>query len=159
MNVKTLILADIHNEWNKAEKIIAHESPDKIVFLGDYFDDFGDDNAIAAKTAEWLLASLKQKNRIHIMGNHDTNYAFPHRSYKCSGYHISKDYAINDVLKESDWRKLPLYTWVGSWLCSHAGVHPHFYIKYSNGEPFKDWLETTCNEALRTAFQIGRAHV
>ena len=153
MNVKTLILADIHNRWDKAEKIINHEAPDKIVFLGDYFDDFGDDFRIAKGTAEWLSTSLNAKNRIHLMGNHDTNYAFKHRSYKCSGYSQIKDFAINDVLNDSDWRRLPLYTWVGSWLCSHAGVHPHFYIKYSNSEPFKDWLETTCNEALKAAFR------
>lgn len=152
MNIRTLILSDIHNKWEKAEKIIKHETPDKIVFLGDYFDDFGDDYRIAVETADWLAASLGQKNRIHIMGNHDTNYAFNHRSYKCSGYETSKDYAISEILKEPDWRKLPLYTWVGDWLCSHAGVHKYFYTKYGNGKDFKTWVKDTCDDALETAF-------
>ena len=152
MNVRTLILADIHNKWDKAEKIIKHESADQIVFLGDYFDDFGDDYRIAKDTAEWLAASLEQLNRIHIMGNHDTNYAFRNRSYKCSGYTSAKEEAINLILKENDWRKMPLYTQVGSWLCSHAGVHNHMYEQYGNGLDFYKWLKDTCNDALTNAF-------
>ena len=157
MNVRTLILSDIHNKWDKAEKIIKHESVDQIVFLGDYFDDFSDNARIATDTAQWLAASLEQPNRVHIMGNHDTNYAFNHRSYKCSGYEDAKDYAINAVLSESDWRKLPLYTWVGSWLCSHAGVHPYFHHKYGKGTEFKSWLKDTCTEALQHAFEAKAA--
>ena len=156
-NIRTLILSDIHNKWEKAEQIIKAEAPDKIVFLGDYFDDFGDDYRIATETADWLGASLEQKNRTHIMGNHDTNYAFSQRSYKCSGYESGKDYAINAVLNESDWRKLPLYTWVGSWLCSHAGVHRYFYAKYGDGKDFKPWLADTCAEALQHAFEAKPA--
>lgn len=153
MKIKTLIIADIHNKWEKADKIIKHETPDKIVFLGDYFDDFGDDYRVATETADWLGASLEQPNRVHLMGNHDTNYAFKQRSYKCSGYEAGKDYAINSVLTENDWRKLPLHTWVGSWLCSHAGVHNQYYTKYGNGVDFKTWLTKTCDEALDAAFQ------
>ena len=152
-NIRTLILSDIHHKWEKAEKIIKAETPDKIVFLGDYQDDFGDDYRVAAETAEWLAGSLEQKNRIHIMGNHDVSYAFTQRSYKCSGYEAGKDYAISEILKESDWRKLPLYTWVGSWLCSHAGVHKYFYTKYGSGKEFKTWLADTCDEALNNAFE------
>lgn len=157
MNVRTLILSDIHHKWDTAEKIIKHESADQIVFLGDYFDDFGDDYHIAKDTAQWLVASLEQQNRIHIMGNHDTNYAFNHRSYKCSGYESAKDYAINSVLSESDWRKMPLYTWVGNWLCSHAGVHTYFYEKYGSGSEFKPWLKNTCDAALQHAFEAKAA--
>lgn len=152
-NIKTLIISDIHHQWGKAEKIIKYESPDKIVFLGDYQDDFDDDYRIAAETAEWLSDSLKKSNRIHIMGNHDTNYAFKHRSYKCSGYETIKNQVISEILKVSDWKKLPLYTWVGSWLCSHAGVHRHFYNEYGDGKNFEIWLAETCDEALNNAFE------
>ena len=153
MNVRTLIISDIHNTWENAEKIIKLEDVDNVVFLGDYFDNFGDDYRVASETADWLAGSLTKKNRIHIMGNHDANYAFPHRSYKCGGYQIDKDEIINLILKETDWKKLPLYTWVGSWLCTHAGLHTHFYDKYSDGIPLKSWLEETCDVALKTAFE------
>lgn len=152
MNVRTLILSDIHNSWVKAEKIIKYESADQIVFLGDYFDDFGDDYRIATGTAQWLATSLEQNNRIHIMGNHDTNYAFSHRSYKCSGYTADKEEFINLILKQKDWRKMPLYTQVGSWLCSHAGVHHRLYDRYGKGKDFNTWLKDTCEFALENAF-------
>lgn len=153
MTVKTLIIPDLHLKWEKADTIIKHVAADNIVFLGDFFDDFGDDYRDNLIMAEWLAASLAQRNRIHLMGNHDANYAFGHRSYKCSGYDVDKDYAINGVLKEPDWRKLPLYTWVGSWLCTHAGLHTHFYDKYGDGKPVKSWLKETCDIALNTAFE------
>lgn len=150
--MKTLIIPDIHNCIVKADKIIRHEAADKIVFLGDHFDDFGDDYRIATDTAHWLAASIEQPNRIHLMGNHDIGYAMPHKSYKCSGYEISKDYAINEVLKEKDWRKLKTHTWVGNYLCSHAGVHNFFYQKYGEGKPFNTWLDEICHEAMENAY-------
>jgi hypothetical protein len=149
---RTLILPDLHHQWEKAEKIIKYESADQIVFLGDYQDDFGDDYRIALETAKWLKSSLEKPNRIHLMGNHDINYAIPHRSYKCSGYEAGKDYAINSVLKESDWRKLKTHTWVGSYLCSHAGVHKFFYEKYGSGKPFNTWIDEICTEAMENAY-------
>lgn len=150
--MKTLIIPDIHHCVDKVDKIIKHESADQIVFLGDYFDDWGDDYQTSLITANWLAASLEQPNRIHLMGNHDISYAMPHRSYKCSGYETGKDYAINSVLKESDWRKLKTHTWVGNFLCSHAGVHPFFYTKYGENKSFNTWVDEICNEAMENAY-------
>lgn len=155
--MKTLIISDIHNCIEKVDKIIKHESADQIVFLGDYFDDFGDDYRVATQTANWLAASLAQPNRIHLMGNHDISYAIAHRSYKCSGYESGKDYAINSILSESDWRKLKTHTWVGNYLCSHAGVHKYFYTKYGENKPFNIWLDTICNEAMENAYDLKPA--
>lgn len=152
MNIKTVIIPDLHLHWQTADKIIAHEAPDKIVFLGDYFDNFGDNAIMNQVMAEWVKNSIDQTNRIHIMGNHDTNYAFRHRSYKCSGYTSAKEETINLILKQNDWRKMPLYTQVGSWLCSHAGVHHHMYEQYGNGLDFYKWLNHTCKVALENAF-------
>ena len=159
ISVRTLILPDIHLQWEKAEKIIKHESCDNVVFLGDYFDEYDDnvnENYLAAK---WLLSSLNQPNRIHLFGNHDFSYVFPHRSYKCSGYTLGKDYAINDVLKEKDWRKLKTHTWVDNFLLSHAGVHPFFYQKYGNEKLFKTWIDEICKEALDDAFLNKPEHL
>ena len=152
MNIRTLIIPDLHLQWQKADKIIKYEAADKIVFLGDNFDDFDDFTFTNQIMAEWVKNSLDQPNRIHIMGNHDTNYAFRDRSYKCSGYTSAKEEVINLILKHSDWRKMPLYTQVGSWLCSHAGVHNHMYEQYGNGLDFYKWLKDTCNDALTNAF-------
>lgn len=151
MNVKTLILSDLHLNYKIADKIIKCECPDKVVLLGDYFDDFGDTVADNVEMAHWLKNSMSISNRIHLMGNHDIGYAMPHRSYKCSGYTISKEYAINDVIK--DWTSLKLFTWVGPWLCSHAGIHNHLYNRDGIGYEFNTWLTNTCDEALKNAFE------
>lgn len=154
----TLIIPDLHLNWERADKIIKHVGADKIVFLGDYFDDFGDDYQTNLKMAEWLAASLDQPNRIHLFGNHDISYAIARREYKCSGYEAGKDYAINAVLKEDNWRKLKLYTWVGDYLCSHAGVHNYYNTMFSNGASIKEWLEPVAKRAMDDAFALKPVH-
>jgi hypothetical protein len=148
--MKTLIIPDIHTNYKLAEKIISKEKADKVVFLGDYFDEFDDNSSIAANVASWLKESLCDPTRIHLFGNHDVNYAFHHESYKCSGYSAGKDISINSILNEHDWKKLKLFTWVGSWLCTHAGVHPYWYNTPTN---FKVWLEEICEQSLKQAFK------
>ena len=51
--MKYLILPDVHNRWEKVEKIIKSVKSDKVIFLGDYFDDFGDNPQIIADVADW----------------------------------------------------------------------------------------------------------
>lgn len=150
--MKTLILPDLHLQWEKADKIIKHESADKIVFLGDYFDEYNDNYQMNLVMAEWLKDSLTQPNRIHLFGNHDISYAFKHRSYKCSGYEAGKDYAINSVMKEEQWRQLKLYTYVDDFLCTHAGLHTHFYQVYNKGRSVSKFLADESQLALNDGF-------
>jgi Calcineurin-like phosphoesterase len=154
----TLILPDIHLQWEKVDKIIKHEAADQIVFLGDYFDDWNDNAQKNEVMAQWLVNSLQQPNRIHLMGNHDIGYAIHHRSYQCSGYEYDKDIHINNVMCSSPninwWKKIKLFTWIDNdWLCSHAGVHKHFYDKYNEGKSFNVWIEDICNEAMEAAYK------
>lgn len=121
---KTLIISDIHHRWQKAEKLILKEKPDKTIFLGDYFDNFDDSAFEARETAQWLKGSLKFKNRIHIRGNHDTHYESQNTRLKCSGYELKKDIVINEIMKATDWRKLYWFHYENGWLFTHAGVHP-----------------------------------
>ena len=123
--VKTLIIPDIHNDYLTAEKIILKENPDKIIFLGDYFDDFDDTVQDAINTAKWLKKSLKQENRIHLIGNHDLSYMTDNPNLKCMGYTVDKHTAIK---KHSiDWNKLLMHYWIDEkWLCTHAGFSNDF---------------------------------
>jgi len=134
--MKYLILPDVHNRWELAEKIIKSVKPDKTIFLGDYFDDFGDDPGIIADVADWFHHSVNQKNRIHLVGNHDTHYWFSgNRALRCSGYEQFKCISINDFVKKEDWEKLEWFHVLDNkWLLSHAGVHPN-WIKPSTFKP------------------------
>jgi hypothetical protein len=123
---KILILPDVHNRWEKAEKVIKFVKPDQTILIGDYFDDFNDDPQIITEVAEWFRHSVNQKNRIHICGNHDLHYWFKDNKFlRCSGYQQFKSIAINDFVTRQDWEKLIFYYILDDqWLLSHAGVHP-----------------------------------
>ena len=127
MVFKTIVIPDIHNDYLTAEKIIKKENPDKIIFLGDYFDDFDDTIQDAENTAKWLVKSLKQENRIHLIGNHDLSYMTDNSNLKCMGYRTDKHKAIK---KHSiDWTKLLMHYWIDDlWLCTHAGFS-HDFLK------------------------------
>jgi len=126
--MKILVIPDIHNKWFQAEEIINKEKPDKVVFLGDYFDDFDDTLEITEQTAEWLKKSLTNPDRIHLLGNHDLSYLNP--EYKCSGYSEGKLFVIKKV--GVDLSKLQHYCWVGDWLCTHAGLSNEFFKEYNS---------------------------
>lgn len=157
-NELTLIIPDIHLQYKRAENIIKHVSPDKTVFLGDYFDDFGDDYRDNLITAEWLKNSLKDPSRIHLFGNHDVSYAFGDKRYFCSGYETGKDYAINSVMTPEDWKKLLLYTKVGDYYCSHAGLQEAIFKNNANGRDVDTFLQEECNKALDIAFANKDPH-
>ena len=132
-NDKTLIIPDIHLRHEKAEKIISIVKPDKIVFIGDYFDDFNDTPAMVAETADWLHHSVNQENRIHLVGNHDIMYWFKNNSsLHCAGHEQYKSVTINDFVTSKDWEKLVFYYNLDNkWLLTHAGLHP-YWINPSN---------------------------
>ena len=123
--LKSLIIPDIHNNYLTAEKIIKKENPDKILFLGDYFDDFDDTIQDAENTAKWLVKSLQQENRIYLIGNHDLSYMTDNSNLKCMGYRTDKHKAIKKY--SIDWTKLLMHYWIDDkWLCTHAGFSNDF---------------------------------
>lgn len=122
---KILIIPDIHNNYDLAEEIIKKEDPEKIVFLGDYFDDFNDTSQDAANVAKWLKKSLVQENRVHLIGNHDLSYMSENPNLKCSGYRKEK----HDEIKRHhiNWSLLKMHYWIDDWLCTHAGFSNDFF--------------------------------
>ena len=123
--MKTLIVPDVHNHIDEVEAQISRYPADRVVFLGDYFDSFGDTPAMAEATARWLKASLARPERLHLWGNHDLWYRFPLNSQICwigSGFTPEKSRAISGVLAFEDWEKLRLVTVLDGIVFSHAGV-------------------------------------
>ena len=138
--MKILIIPDIHTKFDIAETIIDKESPDNIVFLGDYFDAFDDSLETTEQTALWLKDSLKRKNRIHLLGNHDLSYK--DTRFACSGFSENKLSVLKKV--KMDLTKLRHYCWVGDWLCTHAGLTREFMSSYNPNnlhvEEFLDYM-------------------
>jgi hypothetical protein len=129
--MKCLIVGDIHQKIDLVEKHIAGWT-DKIIFIGDYFDDFGDTPEKARDMAFWLKDSLKHENRIHLMGNHDYYYRVPvGESGVCTGFTSKKHEAINSILDFSDWNLIKYFHHeehedLKYWF-SHAGVSTHWF--------------------------------
>jgi hypothetical protein len=168
MNI--IAIGDIHNHWVEAEEVASlYDKTHKVIFLGDYFDDFGDTAQDAIQTAQWLKESLDKPNRIHLMGNHDINYSYLNYKkdsngslqniYDCSGYDIKKDDAINRIMTESDWDKIKFAHFEYGFWFSHGGFHKHWfehpikgmdndYILEKLAKATDDYLNRTWNEYI-----------
>ena len=148
---KLVIIPDIHNKYPVAEKIIREERPDMVVFLGDYFDDFGDTVEEAAGTARWLAESLRQKDRIHLIGNHDLSYMTDNPRLKCTGYGPDK----HEVIRGHGirWDMMRLFCWADDWLFTHAGLSRGFYEQVRAGE--SDSVHDILEQSRRDLENIG----
>jgi len=125
--MKYLIIPDIHNHYDRAEKIIKSVNADQIIFLGDYFDDFDDNRNAITEVAKWFSWSIHEKNRIHLCGNHDIHYWFKdNKDQRCGGWEQYKSTIINDIVKPEDWNKLKFFHVLDDWILSHAGVHSYW---------------------------------
>ena len=145
--MKILVIPDIHTHYEKAERICRKYSDHKIVFLGDYFDQFNDTPDDNLFTAEWLKESMSKPNRIHLRGHHDEQYD-PRISVFCSGFSGSKKTAINSVLSVEDWDKLKYFHFENTWLFSHAGVNLHWFSNPLDDKINIDDLQSKIDNAV-----------
>ena len=149
----TLVIPDIHNHTEEAEIQIEKYPADRVVFLGDYFDNFGDTAAIAKRTAKWLKQSLRNPNRIHLWGNHDLWYAFPGNRQICwigSGFTPEKREAIDKTITTDDWAKLKPVVDIDGIVLSHAGIDPRIFTHPVHGLTFERICKQ-CEKALENA--------
>lgn len=146
MNI--IVIPDIHTKYEKAERVCRKFKDHKIVFIGDYFDNFNDTPEDNVFTAEWLVESLNKPNRIHLTGNHDECYN-PKRKLFCSGFTETKKEAINKVLKPEHWDKLKYYHFENNWLFSHAGINRHWFGDPMSDKVNLDSLENKISNAIQ----------
>lgn len=149
--MKTLVISDIHNHVEWIEDFLSNQKYDKVVFLGDYFDNFGDDFTDVLETSVWLKHSLKFENRVHLFGNHDMSYAFPNNDYLfCPGWSEEKSNAVNSMMSGEDWKKLKLVEFVDGFALSHAGFHPALFRHPMKGMTQEHVLKC-CSTAMMEA--------
>lgn len=159
--LKTLVIPDLHLRHETAEKVIAALKPEQVIFLGDYFDDYGDTVALNEAAAEWLKHSVRQPHRYHLWGNHDLHYAFRWRDIRGTGHTPAKSEAINKILAGS-WSKLDFFaTWHPQkhrpWLISHSGLHADlapFRLRHNWPSQLK-WLEAEEAKANHDLRNVG----
>jgi hypothetical protein len=128
-NKRILVASDPHQEVNKLKKIIAKESPDEIVVLGDWWDSFHYNTKHDVEaTCKFLKDWLFKANFHTLYGNHDLHYLYDNTATICSGYYSSKHVLIDKYFgnaKPAVVDKFKWYIWIDGWLCTHAGISKH----------------------------------
>ena len=128
--MRTVIISDLHNRVNWVEPVLSSLDFDKVIFLGDYFDEFNDTLDSIINSAKWLKQSLSIPGRVHLFGTHDIWYRFPNNPFlQASGNTVINSKAINKILTEKDWKKIKLYHCEQKFLLTHAGLHPYIIGK------------------------------
>ncbi len=128
--MRTIIISDLHNRVDWVEPTLSSLQYDKVIFLGDYFDDFDDTVEDVKKVAKWLKQSLPKPDRIHLCGTHEMWYRFPDNPFlQASGNTKQKSNVINYILTAKDWNLLKLCYYEQGFLLTHAGVHSYLLGK------------------------------
>ncbi len=145
--MRTLIIPDLHHHTGHADHWLATQRHDRVVFLGDYFDDYGDNVNDARRTALWLRERMEKTGDVFLLGNHDIAYMFP-RSPElfCPGFTAAKARGIGEILRPGHWQRFRLAHAEQGWLLSHAGFHP-VWIK----EPTVERILKRCDQAMQKA--------
>ena len=120
--MKTVILGDIHGRphW---KDIVVKEQPDRVIFIGDYFDSFDDYNAAEQMWNFEQIINFKLSGKaevIILIGNHDYHYMRGVTEHY-SGYQHGAAPAIEQLLEDNKQHMQMCYQ-MDDYLFSHAGV-------------------------------------
>jgi predicted MPP superfamily phosphohydrolase len=123
---KTLVLGDTHGRsfWKLAVNI---EQPDRVIFVGDYFDSFDLNTETQVNNFLDILEYKKTSGKevILLIGNHDNHY-FPEIGYTgTSGYQQVGRFQIEPIIGENR-KHLQISYQMDNYLFSHAGVSTVF---------------------------------
>ena len=123
---KTLVLGDTHGRsfWKLAVNI---EQPDRVIFIGDYFDSFDLNTETQVNNFLDILEYKKTggKEVILLIGNHDHHY-YPEIGYTgTSGYQQVGKFQIEPIIDQNR-QHLQMAYQMNNYLFSHAGVSTVF---------------------------------
>jgi predicted phosphodiesterase len=127
--MKTVVIGDIHGRdcW---KQIVIDEQPDRVIFIGDYFDSYDD---YTAAEQMWnfeqiinfkLIRESVQSEVIILVGNHDFHYVDGSEHY--SGYQFGAAPGINDLLF-NNMKHMQMAYEMDGYLFTHAGVSNDWY--------------------------------
>jgi predicted MPP superfamily phosphohydrolase len=124
---KTLVLGDTHgrSNWKLA---IHQEQPDRVIFIGDYFDSFEFSGVEQIDNFKQIIQYKENNPQVEVVlliGNHDHHY-FPEIGYTgTSGYQSRIAPSITQVIDENR-HHLQMAYGFDKYLLTHAGVSPVF---------------------------------
>ena len=140
--MKTVILGDTHGRpyW---KSIVANEAPNRVIFIGDYFDSYNDYTAAEQmynfqEIIDWKKSG--QSEVIMLIGNHDYHY-MPGVTEHYSGYQYGPSFAIQRLLEDNK-QHLQMAYGMNGFIFTHAGVSMN-WLKihgYDNESTLIDWI-------------------
>lgn len=138
--MKTIAIGDIHGlgYW---KQILEKERPDRVVFVGDYFDSYnipGIDQIHNFKNIIHWKQDNPECEVILLIGNHDFHYMPAAANERYSGFQKNLYMEIGDVL-ETNKHHLRIAYRIDDLVFSHAGITPDFLL--SNGWGEQDMVE------------------
>lgn len=123
--MKTIVLGDIHG-GRKWKEVVNKENPDRVIFLGDYFDNYEETTAEDQMNNFMDIIELKKtsgKEVIILIGNHDYHYLEPDFPY--TGFQEGAGVAIGWLLKDN-LHHMQICYFMDNVLFTHAGVTNEF---------------------------------
>ena len=149
--MKTIVLGDIHgrSNWKLA---IHQEKPDRVIFIGDYFDSFEISGVEQIDNFKQIIKYKEDNPQIEIVlliGNHDHHY-FPEVGYTgTSGYQSGIAPSITQVIDENR-HHLQMAYGFKDYLFTHAGVSPVWMDKVFGPDDWsKENIVVDLNEMFR----------
>jgi hypothetical protein len=142
--MKTVVIGDIHGRsiW----KLIVHiENPDRVIFIGDYFDSFDIKGEEQLNNFLDIIEYKKSSGKevIMLIGNHDHHYFPEIGDTGTSGYQPMFSYQINPVL-DANREHLQMAYQMDEFLFSHAGISSVFMDETFGPNGWK--VETIVND-------------
>lgn len=142
--MKTIVLGDIHGRtmW---KDIVNKENPDRVIFIGDYFDSREEYTAEDEMNNFLDIIEYKKtsgKEVILLIGNHDFHYLELDKEY--SGFQYGAHVSIHQLLKKHREHLQMAYFLHGAFgdiLFTHSGVTATFMMQTGwGGESITGWL-------------------
>lgn len=147
--MKTVVIGDIHGRsvWKLIYEL---EKPDRIIFIGDYFDSFDIKGADQITNFQDIIEFKKSGicEVILLIGNHDHHYFPGVGDTGTSGYQHLLAPSISYVIDENK-NHLQMAYQMGEYLFTHAGVSSIFMDK-AIGED--SWSVETISEKINELF-------
>lgn len=145
--MKTVFIPDVHGEayW---KQIIENENPDRVVFLGDYFDSFTLSTETQVNNFLDIIEYKKTSGKevILLTGNHDIHYLYGDTG--TSGFQRLGRFMIEPVIKENK-EHLKICYRMNDIFCTHAGISSEFM-----DENFKEWSVDNMEELLNNYWEF-----
>lgn len=150
--MKTIFIGDIHGRsvW---KLIVNRENPDRVVFIGDYFDSY-DEFTTEEQVNNFLdIMEFKKTSGVEticLIGNHDHHYFPAVGNTGTSGYQTIGKVVIEYVIEENK-EHLQIAYQFDDVLCTHAGV-TNTFLNNAFGEG--EWSIDTVADSLNDLFRF-----